>query len=217
MNGNWLQIKHTTRRSVVDGCVYKLLIGLNDEFDEVRSRVTDKKLVFSINKFFFRFTRRKVVEVLCWARKVKTETSAFMIEATANKVSLLPNKLWVWCANCNKPRHTREICWKIHVKPANWKSNKQGDSSNNQFVPPIANSVDDNPFSKEQVDQLLKLLKINSPSGNPSTSLTQTSNCPQVFCCLNSFVNHRFWSFRPYDYYISIFLLIFLALRNFDL
>ena len=32
----------------------------------------------------------------------------------------------VWCDFCNKPRHTRENCWKIHEKLANWKG-KTGD------------------------------------------------------------------------------------------
>ena len=30
-----------------------------------------------------------------------------------------------WCDYCNKPRHTRETCWKIHGKPAISKA-KQG-------------------------------------------------------------------------------------------
>ena len=33
---------------------------------------------------------------------------------------------------------------------------------------------------KEQIDQMLKLLKTNSSSSNPSVSLAQSSNCSQA-------------------------------------
>ncbi|KAK3035300.1 hypothetical protein RJ639_034823 [Escallonia herrerae] len=30
-----------------------------------------------------------------------------------------------WCDHCRRPGHTKEICWKIHGKPANWKPNRE--------------------------------------------------------------------------------------------
>lgn len=30
-----------------------------------------------------------------------------------------------WCDHCRRPGHTKETCWKIHGKPADWKSNKE--------------------------------------------------------------------------------------------
>ena len=30
-----------------------------------------------------------------------------------------------WCDHYNRPYHTRETCWKIHRKPANWKPRNQ--------------------------------------------------------------------------------------------
>ena len=32
----------------------------------------------------------------------------------------------VWCDYCNKPRHTRETCWKLNGKPNNWKGSHEG-------------------------------------------------------------------------------------------
>lgn len=29
-----------------------------------------------------------------------------------------------WCDFCNKPRHTKEACWKLHAKTSNWKGKK---------------------------------------------------------------------------------------------
>jgi len=57
------------------------------------------------------------------------ESSTLVIENTAMKASDQSNKTHdkprVWYDHCNKPRHTRETCWKVHGKPANWKSAKQ--------------------------------------------------------------------------------------------
>ena len=52
------------------------------------------------------------------------ENSALL--GTATTASCNPNnqchpddKPRVWCDHCNKPRDTRETCWKLHGKPAN--------------------------------------------------------------------------------------------------
>ncbi|KAA8519364.1 hypothetical protein F0562_013620 [Nyssa sinensis] len=62
----------------------------------------------------------------------------------------LADKPRVWCDYCNKPRHTRENCWKLHGKPTNWKSNKSGPSGSNHAVPK-ANEA--NYLSAEQVSE----------------------------------------------------------------
>ena len=91
----------------------------------------------------------------------------------------------VWCDHCNKPQHTREPCWKLHGKPTNWKSSKQGER--NSLLDTLnANVGDSNLFSKEQIDQILKLLKATSSSRNPSVSLAQSGKFPQALSCINS-------------------------------
>ena len=79
-------------------------------------------------------------------------------------------KSQVSCDYCNKPCHTQETCWKIHGKPANWKSSKPGERSN-RLTP--ANEAESSPFNKEQMDHLLKLLKSNPSLGTPSSSPVQ--------------------------------------------
>jgi len=78
----------------------------------------------------------------------------------------------VWCDVCNKPSHTHATCWKIHGKPGN------------RFA--CAKRADTCPFSKEQMDQLLKLLTSNPQSGNPSDSLAQTGSNSSAFFCHSS-------------------------------
>ena len=56
----------------------------------------------------------------------------------------------VWCDYYKKSHHTRENCWKIHGKLANWNSNKPNDRPNRWY--PSANEAKMSYFSKEQMD-----------------------------------------------------------------
>jgi hypothetical protein len=121
---------------------------------------------------------------------VAVESSALMA-ADANSSKAITyqrrtdDKPRVWCDYYNKPRHTRESCWKIHGKPANWKNNKPSDRSGRAF--PTANETEVTPFTKEQMEHLLTLLKSNSSFGIPSVSVAHISNEPNALsCCLNS-------------------------------
>lgn len=78
-----------------------------------------------------------------------------------NNQRKIEEKSRVWCDYCNKPCHAQDTCWKLHGKPANMKGS---------FGTPSANKDEASFFTKEQVDQLLKLLKPNPSSGIPSGS-----------------------------------------------
>ena len=106
------------------------------------------------------------------------------LDATANKVfnqQRQNEKPRIWCDFCNKPRHTRDNCWKIHGKPANWKSNKPSDKPNQATS--YAHEVEKSPFSKEQMDHLLELLKSNSLSSTPCGALAQIGSNPNALSC----------------------------------
>ena len=74
---------------------------------------------------------------------------------------------------------TRKTCWKLHGRPADWKpvewkTNKQSDS--NCFLAK-AHVAETPSLSKEQLDQLLQLLKPASPTlGTPIASLAQSGS-----------------------------------------
>ena len=77
---------------------------------------------------------------------------------------------------------TRETCWKLHGKPANWKpiewkTNKQDDS--NRFLAK-AHAVETPSLSKEQLDQLLQLLKPTPPT--PSTPIASLAQSGSLSC-----------------------------------
>ena len=54
-------------------------------------------------------------------------TSAHALQCNQRKGA---DKSKVWF--CNKPRHARETCWKIHEKPTNWKNNRVPNKINSQ-------------------------------------------------------------------------------------
>ena len=59
---------------------------------------------------------------------------------TSNSQHRTEEKPRIWCDFWKKPRHTLESCWKIHGKPANWKSSKPEDR--------FARAQETYPFSK---------------------------------------------------------------------
>ncbi|RVW73623.1 hypothetical protein CK203_056985 [Vitis vinifera] len=86
------------------------------------------------------------------------------------------NRIFKFLAGLNvefdEPRHTRENCWKIHGKPTNWKG-KIGDKPGRAIIP-TANEAKTSPFTIEQMEHLLALLKSNLTSGTPSVSVAHT-------------------------------------------
>uniref|UniRef100_A0A2N9EE05 Reverse transcriptase Ty1/copia-type domain-containing protein n=1 Tax=Fagus sylvatica TaxID=28930 RepID=A0A2N9EE05_FAGSY len=181
------------KKIVEDNRIFKFLAGLNIEFDEVRGRVIGRQPLPSIGDVFSEVRREESRRNVMLGKKgpgVAVESSA-LVAADANSSKAITyqrrtdDKPRVWCDYCNKPCHTRETCWKIHGKPANWKSSKPGDRSGQAF--PTANEAEVTSFTKEQMEHLLTLLKSNSSSGIPSVSVAQTGNEPNALsCCLNS-------------------------------
>ncbi|XP_059665247.1 DNA polymerase I A, chloroplastic/mitochondrial-like isoform X2 [Cornus florida] len=171
------------KRMVENNRIYKFLAGLNVEFDEVRGRIIGQQPLPSIGEVFTEVrceeSRRNVMLEEKGAAAPVENSALVASDASANKVFATnqrrqDERLRVWCDFCNRPRHIRETCWKIHGKPANWKSSKPGDRSNCSF--PSANEAETGPFSKEQMDHLLKLLKSNSSLGTPSGFLAETGS-----------------------------------------
>ncbi|XP_052184481.1 uncharacterized protein LOC127796395 [Diospyros lotus] len=53
-----------------------------------------------------------------------------------------------WCDYCKRPYHTRETCWKIHGKPANWKPKNKREGTRSAYM--TATSGDSGPKSLEK-------------------------------------------------------------------
>lgn len=120
----------------------------------------------TLEKYFLKFDERKVAILLCLEKRSSSGSieNSTQFAFKANVSQAIPRKTedksHVWCGYCNKPRHTRETCWKLHGKWSNWKS-KQDSRVTRSPSGHEANAV---PFGKELMDHLLKLLKSNSGS-----------------------------------------------------
>ena len=121
------------------------------------------------------------------------ENSALAMPIAVVAASRNPNtqrptekKTQVWCDLWNKPRHSRETCWKIHGKPMNWKpmerkNNKLGNQSNRNIV--VAITAEMASLSREQMEQFLQLLKSNPPATTPIGLLAQINSVFSITTC----------------------------------
>lgn len=184
--------------------IFKFLAGLNDEFDEVRGRILGRQPLPPLGEVFSEVRREECRRNVMMKKKEDepVEKSALVVAhptpycATSTDLSTanisaqrsfsnqrrVEEKPRVWCDHCDKPRHTRETCWKLHGKPANWKSSKSGIRGSN-YTTPRANEARANFPSAEQVDHLLQLLKSTPISGPPIGSLAQTGDIPCTYSC----------------------------------
>ncbi|KAL5857493.1 hypothetical protein ACOSQ3_004951 [Xanthoceras sorbifolium] len=158
--------------------IFTFLVGLNIEFDEVRGRIIGRQPLPSINEVFAEVRREQSRRLVMLGKKngesSPVETFALVSQeaaATVNKIQTRKNdeRPKVWCDFCNKPRHTKETCWKLHGKPANWKPRERSG--------PTAHSVEQSYLNKEQMQQLLKLI----PSSFGSTSLPNSFVAPHRY------------------------------------
>ncbi|XP_030551316.2 uncharacterized protein LOC115755880 [Rhodamnia argentea] len=184
-NYEWRSVEDFQHRKEVTEAdrIFKFLAGLRNEFDEVRGRILGRQPFPPIGEVFYE-VRREESRRSVMLGKPNTEAKApagghsdasalVGSEANVGKLSSttrrIDEKPRVWCDHCNRPRHTRETCWKIHGKPA---SSMRGSKMGSRTYP-SANEAETNPFSREQIDHLLQLLKSNSVQGKPTASIVQ--------------------------------------------
>ncbi|KAJ1420634.1 hypothetical protein SESBI_14208 [Sesbania bispinosa] len=165
------------QETVEEGRIFQFLAGLNEELDEVRGRIIGRATLPSLGEVFAEVrreeTRRNVMMGNTKVAPTPPETNALVVEAAAFKSSTnQKNSSNLWCDHCNKPRHTREICWKIHGRPAHIKGSKSGPKAPRPF--PTAHEEEKTSLSKEQVEQLIRLL--NSSSLSEDTNLIDQTN-----------------------------------------
>ena len=74
-----------------------------------------------------------------------------------------------WCDHCRKPGHLREICWKIHGKPSDWKPSRSNNdregrinvaatSGDKENCTTSASQAENSSFTKEQLEVLQSCL-----------------------------------------------------------
>ncbi|KAI5410279.1 hypothetical protein KIW84_055684 [Lathyrus oleraceus] len=142
--------------------IYKFLLGLNKDLDEVRGRILGTKPLLKIREAFSEVRReesRKKIMLGTPSSVPYSESSA--MAARGNQPRPPQKKTRPWCEHCKRPGHTKETCWIIHGKPSETKffKGKEGRGNtafNNQEAEVYSNS---SLFSKEQMEALKKLLQ----------------------------------------------------------
>ena len=172
------------KKTVEDNRIFKFDIGLNVEFDEVRGRIIRRQPLPSVGEVFLEVRREKSSRLVMPGKMNLNNTvensGVTGINASRNTAKKPDEMSCIWCDHCNRPLHTREICWKIHGKPANWKGSHEGRFSRT----PAAHGAEYVPFNKGQMDQLLKLLKSNSGLfTTPNAYVAQASSISKALSC----------------------------------
>jgi len=111
--------------------IFDFLYGLNSDLDEVRGWLLGTKPFPSMKEVFAEVrreeSRKKVMLPGVSASKGTLQSSALNISrgqtVITTKGEMQRDKQW--CNHCNKPYHTKDTCWKLHGKPANWKPRNQ--------------------------------------------------------------------------------------------
>ncbi|XP_073290971.1 uncharacterized protein [Primulina huaijiensis] len=128
------------RKIVETKRVFKFLFGLDKSLDEVRSRILSTKPLPTIHESVSEVrreeSRRKVMLGRTSLNPLESSSLASH-EGTYNPTG--DQSPWStghvasqaqqhkkprgrpWCEHCRKPGHTKETCWKLHGKPADWK------------------------------------------------------------------------------------------------
>ena len=85
-----------------------------------------------------------------------------------------------WCEACHKPGHTKDICWKIHGKPANWKPRQPPESKGYMTNCEDKSSPEPTLFSKEQMEFLQKMFSHQMISPVPTENVLGTGSVAQT-------------------------------------
>ena len=140
--------------------IYKFLLGLNTDLDEVRGRIMSTKPLPSVWEVFSEVRReqsRRKVMLGSPNTFLSAEGSALAArnQQPGNNQQKKGNR--PWCEHCRRTGHTKETCWKIHGKPTDWKPRLQDKDSRGNIATvaaeaPVPNET--SPFSKEQMEVL---------------------------------------------------------------
>lgn len=166
--------------------MYMFLAGINKNLDEVRGRILGKRPLPSLREVFSDVRRGEKQRKAMMGEGNQLDPEASDLAARNNQ-STQPggqNRSQkrrgdkVWCDHCHKPRHKRDKCWELHGKPPKWKPKSFGQPNRDSRAfracteekSTLGGTSETPLFSKEQLEQLYKLLQCTQLSNNVSTS-----------------------------------------------
>ncbi|KAI5410895.1 hypothetical protein KIW84_056148 [Lathyrus oleraceus] len=155
--------------------VYKFLLGLNTELDEVRGRILGTKPLPKIREAFLEIRREESRRKVMLGKSSAVPSIEGSAMAARGDQRSFQKKTRPWCDHCKKPGHAKETCWIIHGKPSELKWTKNWDSMGNTTEVNSHSS----PFNKEQMEALQKMLQqtieASKPTPEPNENATETA------------------------------------------
>ena len=184
--------------------IYKFLLGLNKNLDEVRGRVLSIKPLPSVREVFSEIRReesRQKVMLGTQNSSKNLENSALVARGTqSNNNNHQTKKNRPWCDHCRKPGHTKETCWHLHGKPADWKPSRPQQNREGRGYTAAAEedtsgtSSNPGPFSKEQLEALQKMFQQTLQSTGTTIGTASVAQKGIFFHALNvRQENHTTW------------------------
>ncbi|CAN1819859.1 hypothetical protein LINPERHAP1_LOCUS28873 [Linum perenne] len=151
----------------------QFLLGLNQSLDDAKSRIMGTKPFPSLKEAFAEVRREESRrKLMLSSQKVPGESSALAVQSKprSDRNQSKGKEHLPTCEHCHKVGHTKEECWELVGKPADWKpryarrgrahtaatgSEKQDEGAGSS------------PFSKEQYTALQQMLSQIVNSGHP--------------------------------------------------
>ncbi|KAK4279282.1 hypothetical protein QN277_011082 [Acacia crassicarpa] len=144
--------------------VYELLAGLNMAYDDVRSRILSQEPLPSVREAYsiLRNEEDRRKSMLQNHSAVATpEVSAL----TARFSNPRGSKSQLFCDHCKRSGHTKDTCWDLHGKPADWKPRKGKGKGYAAEVSKTGGTPQDDPLNKI-MDMLATLQTTKQPTAS---------------------------------------------------
>ncbi|CAN1805291.1 hypothetical protein LINPERHAP1_LOCUS24204 [Linum perenne] len=167
------------KKTVDTNRIFKFLVGLNAELDEVRGRIIGRDPLPPIAEVFNEVRREETRRrVMLGSRKEVQPVEGSAFQAVGGLLGSAPEgygvqrqrghdpKAHLRCNFCGKRRHVREDCWKLRGKQQGKSALQDSGGRSGDAGYPRANAAgtqgDEGVLTKEQLEQLLSLLKPQS-------------------------------------------------------
>ncbi|KAL4388664.1 hypothetical protein GQ457_09G015230 [Hibiscus cannabinus] len=147
--------------------VFQFLYGLNTNLDAVKGRIIATKPLPSLREAFSEVRREASRLVVMLPIPPQSEGSALVTHSTTR-----PRREKSWCDHCHKPGHVKDNCWKLHGKPANWRSSNRGKSQPDGAAHVVSADAAGQNLSKKIGDLQRLLSQLNPPSDAHLASTT---------------------------------------------
>ena len=113
--------------------VFKFLAGLNRKLDNVRSKVLSRRPLPSIREVFSEVRREESRRKVMLREHLTSGPEAPALVTRGPHAGFGPRQSKrTYCEHCKKMGHTKDTCWTLHGKPADWKPRQPNKAHSHQ-------------------------------------------------------------------------------------